>query len=840
MLTLIQDLKYALRGLRKNRGFTAVVVLTLAFGIGINTALFSVFDAFVLKPLPLREPSRLMNLEGRDRNGQRERLFSYLDYLEYRQQSDAFSDLVAWNKVSTTLGEAPPPDADDFMRAEGYEHIFGQIVSTNYFTALGAQMHLGRGFTTTEDSAVESPALVLSHAFWQRRFNSDASIIGRTIALQGHPFTVIGVTEPGFIGTTPDPPSFWAPLLARDYLIGAGGWGYKTWLTERNVAVFTLLARLAPNVSRAQAEAAAQLTTNRLAQTYPDENRKTAVTLVPGGTFVTLDEDLWALVLPVAIGFGLVLLVACANVANLLLARAIGRRREIGVRLALGARRSRIVRQLLTESTLLAFLGGVAGLLIAVWTMRMAYPIVLSSLPNPELASGFALNLSPDWRVFAFTLVIAALTGAVAGLAPALQSSRPDVVAALKDEGSQGYLNRSRLRSGLVVAQVAVSLALLIGAGLLAMNAYRVRQINTGMTTRNVFSIAVGLSGHDREKAEGQENRSRHELADRLRALPEVASVSEAFNQPLSGSVGTCLLRLGNEDAAHLREAHYNAVSAEFFETLAIQIMKGRAFSRDDVRTGMPVMVVSETAAKQFWPGHDPVGQKIGLQSEAESGAKQTSASVSYREYEVIGVARDTRSRHLWQRDESFVYLPLTEAKNRYLLVQTQTNPAATMSSVRELAASIDPALRTSVRRLDDSVNIQAAPFRALAWLSAVLGLLALVLASLGLYGVTSFLVARRTHEIGIRMALGARGSDVAALFLRGGLRVTALGVALGVGGGVVLSRLLIAVLVDLSALNPFVFVLGPLFLFLVASLTILAATRRATKVDPMVALRYE
>jgi hypothetical protein len=353
-----------------------------------------------------------------------------------------------------------------------------------------------------------------------------------------------------------------------------------------------------------------------------------------------------------------------------------------------------------------------------------------------------------------------------------------------------------------------------------------------------VFSIAAGLSG--RQNSDKQEIRLRQELADRLRVLPEVASVSEAFNQPLSGSIGTRLARLGNEDAEHLREAHYNSVSAEFFETLSIQITKGRAFSRDEVRSGMPVVVVSEMAARQFWPGQDPVGQKIALQAEVEPGLKQTAGGVSYNEYEVIGVARDTRSRHLWQRDESFMYLPLTEAKSRYLLVQTRTNPTVTMSGVRELAASLDPALRTSVRRLDDSVNVQAAPFRALAWLSAVLGLLALVLASLGLYGVTSFLVARRTHEIGIRMALGARGSDVVALFLRGGLRLTGLGVALGVGGGVVLSRLLVAVLVDLSPLDPFVFVLGPLFLFAVATVTILAATRRATQVDPMVALRYE
>lgn len=259
-------------------------MLTIALGIGINTALFTVFDALVLKPLPLRDPSRLIALEGRDKQGQRRRLFSYLDYLDYREQNAVFSDLVAWNKVAATFGEAPPPDADDFTLAEGYEHVFGQIVSTNYFNALGAQMKLGRGFTENEDQASEASAIVLSDAYWQRRFNSDPSLIGRAIELQGHAFTVIGVAEPGFIGTTPDPPSFWAPLMARDYLIQAGGWAHQTWLTDRDAEVFTLLGRLAPNVSAAQAQAAAQLTTDRLVQKYPNDDRKTALELARAGT----------------------------------------------------------------------------------------------------------------------------------------------------------------------------------------------------------------------------------------------------------------------------------------------------------------------------------------------------------------------------------------------------------------------------------------------------------------------------------------------------------------------------------------------------------------------------
>jgi predicted permease len=360
----------------------------------------------------------------------------------------------------------------------------------------------------------------------------------------------------------------------------------------------------------------------------------------------------------------------------------------------------------------------------------------------------------------------------------------------------------------------------LIAAGLLAVNARRLQHADTGMNTRNVFAVVVGSAG--------EAINSKQELADRLRAAPEVKSVSAALNKPLSGSIGNRIVTVQGE--AQPREVGFNFVSAEYFETLSIPIKKGRAFSSEEVRSHLPVVVISETAADRFWSGQDAIGKHIAMEDDDKHSVQ----------YEVVGVAGDIRSRHVWRKDGPFLYLPVDERNSRYLLVQARSDLSATIPEVRHVAASIDPTLRTSVRKLDDSVNVQTVPFRALAWVSGALGMLALVLASLGLYGVTSFIVARRTHEIGIRLALGARATHVVTLFLRDGLKTTAVGIALGIGGGVVLSRLLVAVLVDLSAVDPFVFAFVSLFLLAIATMTILVATRRATKVDPIVALRYE
>jgi predicted permease len=850
MGTLLQDVRYGLRVLLKKPGFTAVAVMTLALGIGVNTALFTIFNALVLRPLPLKRPDELVNVYGRDARGAQQNLFSYLDYLDYRERNRVFAGLAAWNKVAAPLGDAVP-GIDDGVLAADRQYAFLQIVSANYFSVVGAELALGRAFLPEEERTPSThPVIVLSYQFWQRHFNADPRVLGQTLRLRGADYTIIGVTARGFIGTTPDAPSGWVPLMMRDQLLPAGWWQHKTWLTDRNADAFTLVGRLQPGVSRAQAQAEMNLIAQQLAQTYPSADRKTGAILRSGMTFVNITAAEWPLVMPLLLAVGLVLLIACANVANLLLARAATRAKEIGVRLALGATRARLIRQLLTESVLLSVLGGAAGLLLAVWTLDALYPLVLAALPLPaELTESFTLNLAPDYRIFGFTLLASLSAGIVAGLAPAWQATKPDLISALKEEGStvSQHLSQSKLRSALVVTQVAVCLMLLVGAGLLVRNVRRVQTIDTGLDTKHVLAAAVSVlkaAGEQRDEAT-----IRREFADRLRALPGVQSVSLAYRQPLTGGPAITPVTLAGHDAPTDRPltANYNFVSADYFTTLNLRIVRGRAFTRTEADAGAPVVVISEATARHFWPGADAIGQHIGIgaamtRQAADTGAAgPPEAARVFPSFEVIGIARDTRSGWVWQPDETYLYVPLMSSSQRaaYLLMRTEGEPQTVMPLVRHEAEAMG-ALALNVRRVEDSLAVQMAPFRALALVAGALGLLALLLAGIGLYGVMSFVVNQRTREIGIRIALGAEPRNVVALFLRQGLRLIAVGLLCGLAGGVMVARLLAAVLVDLSPLDPLAFGGVSLFLLIVALAACYVPARRATKVDPIVALRYE
>jgi putative ABC transport system permease protein len=849
MRTFLQDLRYGARMLLKKPGFTLIAVLTLALGIGVNTALFTVFDAFALKPLPLKDPDRIVKISGRMRDGDRNGLFSYLEYLDYRDRNQVFEGLVASNKALGVLGEKPAgPDDDSSVTAFSHEYIFGQLVSGNYFSVLGAEMALGRGFLPEEDLTLGThPVMVLSYGFWQRRFNADAEIIGKSIKLSGQSYTVIGVTAREFIGTEPDAPQFWVPLMMRDQVLQAGRWLHKRWLTDRNADGFVLTGRLKPGVSLEQAQVEMNVIAQQLAQAYPDRNRKTQIKLASGAAFIEINEYM-PLVVPLLVAVGLILMIACANVANLLLARAATRQKEIAVRLAMGASRWRLIRQLLTESLLLSALGGLAGLLITMWTLSVLYPVVMARLPVPRaLIESFALNLDPDYRVFGFALLASVVAGVAAGLAPALQASRPNLTSALKDEGSTfgSHLSQSRLRNGLIVAQIAVCLSLLVGAGLLVRNLQKVQTIDTGLETANVFTILAGLQSPQKDAAKDSEVRRR--LAARLRALPGVKAVSQAERQPLSGRPYSTRITLPGQAQQNDRplQASYNFVSPEYFETVRIRLTRGRFFTEQEAIAQAPVVVVSESTARRLWPDEEAIGKLIGIAAALPANADSTNANdAPLPQFEVIGIARDTRSGWVWEKDRTFLYVPLYRSLQQrtgdYVLVRTEGDPRRVMAAVRDEAAAVDPNLSVMLHRVNDSVAMQMAPFQALAQLSGVLGLLALLVASVGLYGVMSFVVTQRTHEIGVRVALGARGTDVIRLFLKQGLKLISIGILLGLLGGAAISRLLIAVLIDLSPFDPLAFGGVAVLLTLVALLACWVPARRATKVDPMIALRYE
>jgi predicted permease len=838
MQTLLQDLRYGARMLRRQPGFTLIAVLTLALGIATNTALFTIYNAFVLKPLPLKEPDRIAKIIGYDRDGKRKQLFSYLDYIDYRDGSTSFAGLIAWSQFTAPFGEQALHGADRLGFADNLG--LGNFVSGNYFTTLGAEMTLGRAFAPEEDQTAH-PVMVLSHICWTRRFKSDPQIVGRTVRMAGLPFTVIGVTAPDFIGLTPLPPQFWVPVMMRDQVLG--GRNRSDLRSERKVDSLFLTGRLKPGVEFSQAQAEMNVITQRLANSFPDQQRKALVGVTSGATFLQLEDELKLLIAPILTAVALVLLIACVNVTNMLLARAAGRHREIAVRLALGSGRGRLVRQLLTESVLLAGLAGVAGFLLAVWTIRLVYPLVLAQLPvSPTMLEQFSLDLSPDYRVFSFVLLASLLAGITAGLAPALQSSRPDLSKALKNEGSTfgAQLSQSRLRNALIVTQIAVCLALLIAAGLLTRSLLKLQNIETGLVTRNVFTVGLNAQVAAPSRANDLYNR----LAERLSGLPGVKSVARAQLPPFMGRRTTAITLPTQEPLSKPLEANYNFVSANYFETLGIRITRGRGFTAEEVQGRAPVVVISESTARRFWPQQNPIGQHMGVGAAAQQDSLDGTAN--FPQYEVIGLTNDTRQSQIWRSDETWLYLPMPTAQpdpinsSQNLIVSTEGDARATMIAAKKEAAALDPELIVTNRLVNDALEAQTIPFQDVVLLSAALGLLALLLASIGLYGVMAFIISQRTREIGIRMALGAQRRDVIRLFLRQGGKLIAVGVLIGLAGGAAISSLLAKALVGLSRFDPLAFGVVAAFMIGVALLACWIPARRATKVDPLVALRYE
>jgi predicted permease len=556
-----------------------------------------------------------------------------------------------------------------------------------------------------------------------------------------------------------------------------------------------------------------------------------------GATFFDL-ADYGPLVIPLFLAVGLVLLVACANVANLLMSRAAGRQREMLLRLSLGSSRARLVRQLLTESVLLALLGGVSALALSLWSIRAAYPVILHSLPLPAgFADTLVIDPQPDARVFALTLLLSLVTGILFGLAPAVATSHTDLASGLKGDSGLGQpLHRSRMRSWLVVIQVATSVVLLISAALLVRSVRRLSNIDIGLSTKGVFSVSAGLNVVRDARRENQLHR---ELLLRLKSLPGIVAVAEARRVPLTGALpGAPVVLMGERSLANStpQSANYNLVSPDYFAALGLRVVRGRAFTQREADMNLPVVLVSESAANRFWPGQEPIGKRITLGSPGRG--------MFLPDREVIGAVRDTRSAFVWRRDDALLYYPETAGGQgaNYMLVRLNAagHPGSLEEVIRREAHLIDSDFAVSVRRVDESLDYQMAPFRACAALAGALGSLALLMAAIGLYGVISFLVGQRMREFGIRLALGATRRELLELVLRSGMRLVLAGAMVGTIIAALVSRLLASVLIDLSPLDPVAYGTVALLISAVALVSCLVPARRAARVDPIVALRYE
>ncbi|HEX8775381.1 MAG TPA: ABC transporter permease [Pyrinomonadaceae bacterium] len=817
MGTFWQDVQYGFRMLLKRPGFTLVALVALALGIGANTAIFSVVNAVLLRPLPFDKPERLVMIWG----SAPQLGFDVLpptasESVDWREQSHVFEQVAAFKSWAWNMSGTNGP-----------EQVWGARVNASLFPALGVKPLLGRTFLPEEDRAGGAKVVVMGHGLWQRSFGSDPAIIGKTVTLNNLSYTVVGVMPPGFkfpggenmlSGLQFSPKTeLWEPMAFTDEELSNRG--------THNLAV---VARLKPDATLWQARTEMTTIAAHLAEQYPKFNKGIGVKLVPLHEQVVGDVRPALLILLGTVGF--VLLIACANVANLLLARASSRQKEIAIRTALGASRLRVVRQLLTESVLLSLMGGAAGLLLALWGIDALGALIPENIPR-------ANEIGVDSRMLGFTLLISLLTGLIFGLAPSLQASKTDINEALKDgtRGASTGSGRNRFRGMLVVSEIALALVLLVGAGLLIRSFMRLQQVDPGFEPKSVVAMEIVLPfiAPSNYKEPEQQAAFFRQTLERAATLPGVQAATVVSSLPLSGAFeSTDVIIEGQPEPPNgdWPPANYTMVSADYFRVMSIPLMKGRALTERDTKESPGVVVINETMARHYWPGEDAIGKRLTM------GFEKTPR-------EVVGVVGDVRQNSLDVETPLAVYLPYQQFPypGMTLVVRTVSDPASMAAAVRREVQAIDASLPVSnVRSMDEVVATSVSQRRFNMTLLGIFASVALLLSAVGIYGVMSYSVTQRTHEIGIRIALGAGSRDILRLVVGQGMLLTLIGVALGLAASLVLTRLMASLIYGVSATDPLTFAGVSLALALVALLACLIPARRATKVDPMEALRYE
>jgi predicted permease len=804
--------------LAKDPGLTAVVVLTLALGIGVNTSLFLVVYSLALRPLPVKDPASVASVYEEFR-GHYSRgvygmpnLLSYPEYVNYRDGNHVFSGLAAYADVSLSLAGSTG------------QAVAGLLASCNYFGVLGADVARGRGFSP-EDCRTPGAGwvAVINNGFWKSHFASDPAVLGKTLTLNRQVFTVVGVTASNFGGTELQVPDVWLPLTVAPQLL-PDGFEDRNWPAVANVSWLNVVGRLNPGVSHRRAEGELGVLAHQVDENYP--GRQTIV-MVNLGAYLNDPESrgrgAWVAAAILALA-GFILVIACLNVMNLLLARATTRHQEIGIRLALGVSRMRLVRQLLTETILLALLGGTASVVVARWLP----PLLVGAVP--EMQMGPHVDLTPNFAILTYAFLASLVAAVVCGLAPALQAMKLELVSALKEEGSpvSHGLGRSRLRSSLIVAQVAGCTVLLVAAGLLVRGLRHAQSTSPGFITKNVTVVSLDLAnqGYDETRADAFER----ELHDRLAAAPGVAGVARSAAIPWVTSYMTGVTIPGSNPDGSSQTVWGNIVSADYFQTMGIHLLRGRTFTEQEAQTrGAVPAIISAAMARRFWGDTDPVGK--------EFLSSRTS-------FQVLGIAPDVQNSHLGRTDGPFFYGADApgSALDAKIFVRTSGDASVVQAAVPQLTRQIDANVIASTETLEQALEKTLAPSRTLALLVTVLGILAMVLAVVGVWGIVAYAASQRTHEIGIRKALGAHPRDILTLLLHEGAKLAAIGLAVGLALGAAASQLLFAagLLFGLSALDPTTYLATAIAFVSVTLVACYLPARRAMQVDPMVALRHE